>query len=516
MIVMLAVALATLVILAIGAFAALARTDDIDSYLFAYYGSRIVAGQLLYVDLWDNKPPGIFWVDAIGLFLAGGSYVGIVVMCSLATLGSNILFFLTARRIHGPAVAAIGVVMAAVYINLHDYHVGSNRPSTFYVFFELGVMYLYVRSFAHGVSRHRCLFAAGLCAVAAVTFRQTAFSAPATMFIHQILITLTRRQSWRDLAAFVIPFALGAFTATAAVIGALFATSDLAAAWHGIVTSNLGYFARPGKSELLPELFRWRDHLQVLGLLLILASATVVHAIATRFAAYGTRHTTTLSGRPPVAFALVLAWFLIALYLALIGPSKRMLYFGVVMAPLVMLATHGVSLLLKREPGESRRPRFAVIVGVLWFGYMMAPPLGLQVRSAQIAWFRRFDERSTPRRIRTMEAIRANTAPDDPLYIWGYQPRVYWHANRPLAQRYIVTTLIEQWLQGAQPYVDVVIEELRADPPKALVINDAELQVLETPPDGDSIHYGDFASWIRANYHQPDDFKPTDVWIRNY
>lgn len=510
------VAMVALIILAIGSFAALARTDDIDSYLFAYYGSRIVAGQRLYADLWDNKPPGIFWADAIGLFIAGGSYVGIVILCALATLGSNVLFFLAARRIYGPAVAAIAVVMAAVYINLHDYHVGSNRPSTFYVFFELGVMYLYVRSFASGAGRRGCLIAAGLCAVAAVSFRQTALSASATILLHQLVTTLARRQTWREMFARVVPFAIGAAAATAAVIGVLAVTSDLPAAWHGIVTSNLGYFARPGKSELLPELFRWRDHLQVLGLPLILASAAIIHTIATRFANQVPHAIAGPTSRPPFAFVLVLAWFVIALYLALIGPSKRMLYFGVATAPLAMLATHGVSLLLQREPGEPRRPRFAVIVGVLWFGYMMAPPVGLQMRAAQIAWFRRFDERAEPRHIRTMEAIRQYTSPDDPIYMWSYQPSVYWYTGRPLAQRYIVSTLIEQWLQRAQPFVDVVVEELRSNPPKALVINAVELRALEARPDEQAIRYGDFAIWIRNNYHQPEEFKPGDVWIRNY
>src|SRR5581483_666131 len=36
-----------------------------DQALFAYIGRHLLRGQALYVDVWDVKPPGIFWIYAL-------------------------------------------------------------------------------------------------------------------------------------------------------------------------------------------------------------------------------------------------------------------------------------------------------------------------------------------------------------------------------------------------------------------------------------------------------------------
>ncbi len=36
-----------------------------DAHLFAYMGQKWFAGRILYRDVWDNKPPGIFLVTAL-------------------------------------------------------------------------------------------------------------------------------------------------------------------------------------------------------------------------------------------------------------------------------------------------------------------------------------------------------------------------------------------------------------------------------------------------------------------
>jgi len=502
--------------LTISLFAALARTDDIDSFLYAYYAKRMLAGQRLYADLWDNKPPGVFWADALGLLISGGRFFGIAIVCSAAAVGSAVMFFLTARRLYGVRVAAIGVVMASLYLFLRDYHVGSNRPSTFYVFFELCVMALYVHAIARQDRRLRLLFIAGLCAVAAIMCHQTAFSAAATIAVHQVYLTLSGKQKTRDLLRHAASLLAGCGMGVIAVVLMLWSTSDFSYAWHGIVTSNLGYFVRPGKSDLLPEMFQWEDHLRVLGLPLILAAGALLYEVGRRVRPGDfevAKHGSSSGGNVPGVFALVVTWFPIAVYLALVGPSKRMMYFGVALAPLVLLATHGVWLLM-RERGNGPRPRFSVIVAVLWFGFMMVPGVRHQWDGAQTAYVQRFDDRSVPRHQFIVETIHRYTGPDDSIYMWGYLPAAYWYADRPLAQRYIVTTLIDQWLGRAQPYVDAVISDLRRDPPKAIVLDRGELRTIEAPPENHPIRYGDFGRWLREHYFIPDDCKSKDVWIR--
>lgn len=516
-VIILAAALGCIPILALSVFAAQARVDDIDAILFAYYGKMMVAGQQLYIDLWDNKAPGIFWIDALGLWAAGGSYAGIAAACALAAIGSCVLFFLIARRLFNLPVAAVGTVMSALYVNLYYYHVGSNRPSTFYVFFELGVMFFYCRACTTGRSKRLDMAAAGACAVGSLCFRQTVFAATAAILVHQVFLVMTKRGTLGALFNAARWYLTGWVSALAVVILALWWTSDLQEAWHAIVVSNFGYVAESKLSRVLPAFYGWEEHVQVLGLPMIVAAAAVVYEIGVRI--YGVARSSEAppcGGRQRVAapFALLVAWLPIAVYLALIGPHRALHYYAIALPPLVMLATYGVWLLLRRDD-RARTPRFYVILALLWFVYMAVPALKHEVSSANLAHFQRFDERATFRYASTIEAIEKHTEPDDSIFLWGYAPQVYWHTNRPQAQRYILVTLIDQWGVRAQPYLDEAIADLKASPPKAVVVTRREMSIMEQPPADSPIRYGAFADWIRRNYSVPADCENGDVWIRN-
>lgn len=498
-------------ILALCLFAALARVDDIDSILFAYYGKRILAGQQLYVHLWDNKGPGIYWVDAAALRLAGGSMAGIVTACCLAVVGSSLLFFLIARRLYGLSVAAIGTVLACLYINLYYYHVGSNRPSTFFVFTELCVVFFYLRSFEPGCRAALNRILAGCAAASSICFRQTAVAAAAAILVHQFFLCAAKRQRWSDAARTLFPILAGGAIAVDAVVLLLWKTSDLSEAWNAIVVSNAGYFAKAGSSRILPSFHGWEEHAEVLGLPGILAAAAIIHAIGMRIAK------APVSAQPdrcpPAPFAFLVAWLPISIYLSLIGPHRALHYYGIALPALVMLATHGIWLLMRRGDADAT-PRFYVVLAVLWFGYMARPAVKHQLNSANLAHFQRFDDRARFRYDDVIETVLRHTQPEDPLFIWEYAPQIYWYTSRPQAQRYILVTLIDQWRERAQPYVDEVIRDLRESPPTAIVMTPKSLKAIQNPPADDPLNYHDLTDWLQRNYAVPADCEGGSVWIR--
>jgi len=56
---------------------AIAEAPDRDSGVFLYAGQRILAGDVPYRDFWDHKGPAIYYIDALGLLIGGGSEWGI-------------------------------------------------------------------------------------------------------------------------------------------------------------------------------------------------------------------------------------------------------------------------------------------------------------------------------------------------------------------------------------------------------------------------------------------------------
>ena len=87
-----------------------------DSGVFLYMGWRILHGEIPYRDLWDHKPPVIFYVDALGLALANGSRWGVwlIELCSLFI--AAYLGFKLVKRAFGasPAVVSLYLWLASL------------------------------------------------------------------------------------------------------------------------------------------------------------------------------------------------------------------------------------------------------------------------------------------------------------------------------------------------------------------------------------------------------------------
>jgi len=50
---------------------------SLDSGYYLYIGQQILAGKIPYLDLWESKPPGIFYLNALGLLVGRGTRWGV-------------------------------------------------------------------------------------------------------------------------------------------------------------------------------------------------------------------------------------------------------------------------------------------------------------------------------------------------------------------------------------------------------------------------------------------------------
>jgi len=80
-----------------------------DSGVFLYIGWRILNGELPYRDIWDHKPPVIFYLNALGVALGGNSRWGIWIIELVFVLVAAWVGFRICQRAFGsgPAVIAL-------------------------------------------------------------------------------------------------------------------------------------------------------------------------------------------------------------------------------------------------------------------------------------------------------------------------------------------------------------------------------------------------------------------------
>lgn len=84
---------------------------SLDNGYYLYIGQQIVAGKTPYVDMWESKPPGIFYVNALGLWLARGSRWGVWAMEFLALFGAAVVSYFTLRKLYGFLPALLGTLV---------------------------------------------------------------------------------------------------------------------------------------------------------------------------------------------------------------------------------------------------------------------------------------------------------------------------------------------------------------------------------------------------------------------
>lgn len=82
-----------------------------DGGAFAYIGQLILKGKLPYIDAWDSKPPGIFYLNAFALWLGMGTRWGIWLVEFLFLFGAATAGFQVMRKYWNPGAAIFGTTL---------------------------------------------------------------------------------------------------------------------------------------------------------------------------------------------------------------------------------------------------------------------------------------------------------------------------------------------------------------------------------------------------------------------
>ena len=82
-----------------------------DSGVFLYVSERILEGEIPYKDIWDHKAPLIYYFDALGLSVKGGSLWGVWLIEVISLYIASILSFFGMKKIWGSVSAWAGTII---------------------------------------------------------------------------------------------------------------------------------------------------------------------------------------------------------------------------------------------------------------------------------------------------------------------------------------------------------------------------------------------------------------------
>jgi hypothetical protein len=511
-----------------------------DSSIFQYIGERITSGALPYRDVYDHKPPLIFYLDALGLALGGRWGIWAIELLSLSAAGLAGLALL--RRPFGAVPAVLAV--AALLLNLVYVHDGGNLTEEFALPLQFGAFLLLAQMEARKKAGWRP-YAIGLVLGLASSLKQP-LAGPGIAIGVYLLAERLGRRSWRGLLD-LLWIGLGAASVWAAwavwfaLNGSLGALWDAAFAHNFAVTqiSTLDHLTALASAVaqlsgasffFLIGFLAWLAGLPYL----LLHGERLLQALTNRWAGL----VLALLGLLIAANGLfrtglqVYALRELSLYrLALLGLGLAMAAAGLVY--FTRRLDHPLQRALRRHLPGSSSPAFLVLTlaaidlpvevwlstlsGANFKHYFMAllPSLTILVgffaysllsftnpnarRWMPAVWLAVFalalllpgaaatagkTRVSIDRQIsETAAYIRANSAPGAPVFQWGNVPMLYLASGRSAPSRYFHTNPL--FLKGfiGLRQTSVFLVDLQTNPPALIVVAPSVGQPLPYEPD---------------------------------
>jgi hypothetical protein len=494
------------------------RENLADSHLFAWHGWCISQGARPYLDIWDNKPPGIWWLNAAMFRLLGEGMGGELLICTAALTTALVAFGGIARIAYHRSILVIAVLTGCALLPHLTYEGGANRTETFVLACESLAVLAYVYWLRH--RGWKWLVAAGLAAGAAPLFKQSGLAAAVAITLHLLgsLVTTRYRGRRREEArsgdqrgrfSAILVFAASCGVLPTGAVIALAAQGALGAACYAVVTFNRAYFEIGDATYLRVDrgLKVLKDVLVPLVWMFAAAVAGLVWGVLARPRGQRLFEATACdaSGRAGSCESrtyveLFWLWFGFALYLACAGPGRRGHHLMPVLAPLGLLALYPVHLAATHSGLWRRmtvRPTFvAVIVVYLYALGLLAWDNAVEIGRCwqnKSHWYS-LQYAADPGWLQQAREIRRLTRPDERIYVWGWSPGTYRYAYRRAASRYATLEKVGQLAGRADFILQRARQDLRANRPSVFVISPADLAWMRrAAPD-------DFVVWLTSNY----------------
>ncbi len=442
----------------------LLHLPSLDNGYYLYLGQRLLEGATAYVDVWEYKPPGIFYLNALGLWLGRGSRWGVWTLEFTALFGAAWLSFLALRPRYGWFAATFGTL--AWLWALNPILQGGNLTEEYALPFNFLAAWAFWQSLQRPGAKLPP-FGVGLGFAGAFLFRPNNAGAEAVMVLVWGLTALFQKD-FRTLAWRLAWSGLAVLLTLGGVSLYFVAQGNFAEMFHASILYALSVSSQPD-----PYLATFLSGIQRLGapagLLLLGYLYQINEQIQTR------------QFDPWRAFLLLLLPLEVFLSsLSGLGYSHYyipwMLSLGFLAAPLLSLASLAFS-----PPQPNRPTAFSpFLVALLALALVAGAVPDFHAEYAQTAT-RLLTERSKGIEADSPLAayIRQHTAPQDRLLVWGTRVAINFLSRREAVSRYLFYPLVLDIPYG-RTMSDQFYADLTTHPPTLIV--DAALMNQDLVP----------------------------------
>ncbi|NOH13797.1 MAG: hypothetical protein HND51_19320 [Chloroflexi bacterium] len=387
-----------------------------DSGVFLYTGWRLLNGEVPYLDVWDHKPPMVFFIDALGLGIGNGSVWGVWWLEVAFLLVAVVISLALLRRLVSRNVALLGTFLWLV--NLIYLLAGGNLTGEYALPLQFGLFYLFWQAEKRGEYGWRAVVIGVLSALIFFT-RQNSIGIPIAIGIY-LLVARWRAgelgRLWRELRGMVV----GALIVILPIVIYFVVNGALAEFWDAAFVFNFVYVGERSVMDRLTALWAGVQALAPAGLIFLAGAGWV--ATAWRFI----RKLSIPKGLRPILILLVVN-LPIEVLLVSLGGRPRIPYFTTLLPILAVLAGYSIWLgYIELKKRNIRQGAFTGMVVLLvaafnWNAYIA----GIEAN------------RNDGGLGEVVAYVEQNSQPDDYVLMIGAETAVNFHAQRVSPTRYV-------------------------------------------------------------------------------
>jgi hypothetical protein len=396
---------------------------NLDETIYATIAREILHGAVPYRDVWEIKPPLVFYVYAILFRLFGASSLTTVhIFGALCVALTSLVVADVARRQWGGAAGMLaGLGVAAYSTAARIAEVQAAETELFLILpMCLGLWYFLRASDGSG---YRDVFLSGLFIGMAAMFKQPAAG---IVILMGAWILVFPPQGRHRLKSFAF-FAAGAIITPAAFAVYFLAKGALADAFKLAVVNNFLYMGERSRGDIL--------RVMAVSGCQIARPNIVLWALSFGALAVATGRAAMDMGNENRRRDLFMALFLIFSAVATFSGVRVNGHYYLIMVPaLALMWSLGALDLWRVLKSKTLR---ALLAAVLLLGF--AYPL-YYFHIHERNWF--LDHQVLPNEefSKVGADVKSMTKPSDRIFVWGLNPEIYFWADRRPASRFIYTT----------------------------------------------------------------------------
>ncbi|MCP4614628.1 MAG: glycosyltransferase family 39 protein [Planctomycetes bacterium] len=499
-----------------------------DSGAYVYSAKRILDGAKIGIDEKPSAQMGTLLINMLGVKLFGFNDIGPKLIQAILQAAALVLMFIAMRKLFGILPAAVGVIIASIYLSaplMAKY--GNVKEQHMIAFMIMGVSCFVLYQLAN---RFWLAILAGTFLISATLFKETGVSAISAVGLFVIAQPLLKHRSWKKTGADILLMAAGAVVVISpiyiwlliqkapanyfpyySIAGRPLAkliqspqdqkppapaepntpdtTVQSTPVKQGFLMKLMPAYVRDSWKILKPKqlkqaklrVFRWYRHL-------ILPIALALGSIIIRLV--GIISAKLNKSKSPAAntfdrFVLLFAvWWLLDMMFVWISPRSYEQYYLPLNASAAMLGGYMIAVYHNKLKSTAYKPAW-VITGVagfilmiiasqhIFFGIKKSAHSGSAYARPSRGYSQKLDEISRKPQypwLMTGQYINKNSTENDKIYVWGWVPGIYLEAQRlsptPKAFEGTMHTLTPQVLSER---VSEILDAFEKEPPKFIV-----------------------------------------------